>query len=279
MRGVLERAASVGAWQIALRVFVGLVLAYLVLPILVVVPLSFTAAQLLVFPIPGYSLRWYEDFFTNPLWTGALWNSLVIGLATTVLATVLGTLAALGLHGAKFRLKPVVVALLITPLAAPVVIVAVATFYFFAAIDLVGTYLGVILAHTVLALPFVVITVTATLQSFDPNMTRAGASLGGTPVYVFRTVTLPIIAPGIISGALFAFVTSFDEIVVALFVASPQQRTLPRQIFSGVSESISPTIMAAAVVLLVVSLGLMLVMEMLRRRGERLMGRSAQQSK
>jgi putative spermidine/putrescine transport system permease protein len=279
MRGVLERAASIGAWRIVLRVFVGLVLAYLVLPILVVVPLSFTAAQLLVFPIPGYSLRWYEDFFTNPLWTGALWNSLVIGLATTVLATVLGTLAALGLHGAKFRFKPLVVTLLITPLAAPVVIFAVATFYFFASIDLVGTYLGVIIAHTVLALPFVVITVTATLQSFDPNMTRAGASLGAAPIYVFRTVTLPIIGPGIVSGALFAFVTSFDEIVVALFVASPQQRTLPRQIFSGVSESISPTIMAAAVVLLVVSLGLMLVMEMLRRRGERLMGRSAQQSK
>ncbi|MEQ8296331.1 MAG: ABC transporter permease [Nitratireductor sp.] len=256
-----------------MRGFVGLILAYLVLPILVVIPLSFTAGQLLVFPIPGYSLQWYEDFFTNPLWTGALWNSVLIGVATTVLATILGTLAALGLHGSQFRLKPVVVALLITPLAAPVVIVAVATFYFFASINLVGTYLGVILAHTVLALPFVVITVTATLQSFDPNLTRAGASLGGTPVHVFRTVTLPIIAPGIISGALFAFVTSFDEIVVALFVASPQQRTLPRQIFSGVSESISPTIMAAAVVLLVISLGLMIVMEILRRRGERLAGR------
>ncbi|MVA95789.1 ABC transporter permease subunit [Nitratireductor sp. CAU 1489] len=274
MQKLRRRARRGSLWQLALRGFVGLVLAYLVLPILVVIPLSFTAGQLLVFPIPGYSLQWYEDFFTNPLWTGALWNSLLIGVATTILATILGTLAALGLHGSQFRLKPVVVALLITPLAAPVVIVAVATFYFFASINLVGTYLGVILAHTVLALPFVVITVTATLQSFDPNLTRAGASLGGTPVHVFRTVTLPIIAPGIISGALFAFVTSFDEIVVALFVASPQQRTLPRQIFSGVSESISPTIMAAAVVLLVISLGLMIVMEILRRRGERLAGRN-----
>ncbi len=273
MQKLRRRARRGSLWQLALRGFVGLILAYLVLPILVVIPLSFTAGQLLVFPIPGYSLQWYEDFFTNPLWTGALWNSVLIGVATTILATILGTLAALGLHGSQFRLKPVVVALLITPLAAPVVIVAVATFYFFASINLVGTYLGVILAHTVLALPFVVITVTATLQSFDPNLTRAGASLGGTPVHVFRTVTLPIIAPGIISGALFAFVTSFDEIVVALFVASPQQRTLPRQIFSGVSESISPTIMAAAVVLLVISLGLMIVMEILRRRGERLAGR------
>ncbi|WP_245440085.1 ABC transporter permease [Mesorhizobium sp. Z1-4] len=274
MQNFRRRAGRGSLWQLALRVFVGLVLAYLVLPILVVIPLSFTAGQLLVFPIPGYSLQWYEDFFTNPLWTGALWNSVMIGVATTILATILGTLAALGLHGSKFRLKPVVVALLITPLAAPVVIVAVATFYFFASINLVGTYLGVILAHTLLALPFVVITVTATLQGFDTNLTRAGASLGATPVHVFRTVTLPIISPGIISGALFAFVTSFDEIVVALFVASPQQRTLPRQIFSGVSESISPTIMAAAVVLLVISLGLMIVMELLRRRSERLVGRA-----
>lgn len=260
------------ATRFALWVFTALVLAYLVLPILVVIPLSFTSGQLLVFPMPGVSLQWYEDFFTNPLWTGALWNSLFIGVITTILATTLGTLAALGLHNSKFRFKPVVIALLITPLAAPVVIVAVAMFYFFAILNLVGTYTGVILAHTLLALPFVVITVSATLQSYDPNMTRAGASLGGTPAYVFRTVTLPIIAPGIASGALFAFVTSFDEIVVALFVASPQQRTLPRQIFSGVSESISPTIMAAAVVLLMVSLGLMVVMELLRRRGERLTG-------
>lgn len=260
------------AARFALWVFTALVLAYLVLPILVVIPLSFTSGQLLVFPMPGVSLQWYEDFFTNPLWTGALWNSLFIGVVTTVFATALGTLAALGLHNSKFRFKSVVVALLITPLAAPVVIVAVAMFYFFAMLNLVGTYTGVILAHTLLALPFVVITVSATLQSYDPNMTRAGASLGGTPAYVFRTVTLPIIAPGIASGALFAFVTSFDEIVVALFVASPQQRTLPRQIFSGVSESISPTIMAAAVVLLLVSLGLMVAMELLRRRGERLTG-------
>ena len=151
----------------------------------------------------------------------------------------------------------------------PVVIVAVAIFYYFASLALVGTYIGLIMAHTVLALPFVVITVSATLQGFDPNLMRAAASLGATPAHAFRTVTLPIIAPGVVSGALFAFVTSFDEIVVALFLASPQQRTLPRQIFSGVSENISPTITVAAVVLLVVSVVLMAAMELLRRRGER----------
>lgn len=261
----VERAIHVGA-----RVLCALVLAYLVLPLLVVIPLSFTAGELLIYPLPGWSLRWYTQFFTDPLWTGALANSLMIGVAATVLATVLGTLAALGLHGSRFRGKPVVVGLLVAPLAVPVVITAVATFYFFASLSLVGTYAGLVLAHTVLALPFVVITVSATLQGFDTTLVRAAASLGARPGLAFRTVTLPIIAPGVISGALFAFVTSFDEIVAALFLASPQQRTLPRQIFSGVSETISPTITAAAVVLLVVSVALMAVLEGLRRRGERL---------
>jgi len=260
----VERAA-----HLAVRVFAGLVFVYLVAPVFVVVPLSFTSSQLLVFPLPGYSLQWYEDFFTNPLWTGALANSLFVGTIVMIVATTLGTLAALGLHGSRARWKALVLGVLVTPLAVPVVIVAVAIFYYFASLALVGTYIGLIMAHTVLALPFVVITVSATLQGFDPNLTRAAASLGAAPAYAFRTVTLPIIAPGVVSGALFAFVTSFDEIVVALFLASPQQRTLPRQIFSGVSENISPTITAAAVVLLLVSVVLMGAMEFLRRRGER----------
>ena len=260
----IERVA-----YLALRVFAGLVLVYLVAPVFVVVPLSFTSGQLLVFPLPGYSLQWYQDFFTNPLWTGALANSLFVGTIVMLTATTLGTLAALGLHGSHSSWKALVLGLLVTPLAVPVVIVAVAIFYYFASLALVGTYIGLIMAHTVLALPFVVITVSATRQGFDPNLPRAAASLGATPAYAFRTVTLPIIAPGVVSGALFAFVTSFDEIVVALFLASPQQRTLPRQIFSGVSENISPTITAAAVVLLVVSVALMAAMELLRRHGER----------
>lgn len=252
--------------------FTGLVLVFLVAPILVVFPLSFTAGQLLVFPLPGWSLQWYEDFFTNPLWTGALKNSFLIGSVVTVIATVLGTSAALGLHAASFRLKPLVIGLLLTPLAAPIVIVAVALFYFFASLGLIGTFTGMILAHTLLAMPFVVITVMATLQGFDPTLVRAASSLGARPLYAFRTVTLPIIAPGVASGAVFAFVTSFDELVVALFIASPQQRTLPRQIFSGVSENLSPTITAAAVVLILVSLVLMTTMELLRRRNARLHG-------
>jgi putative spermidine/putrescine transport system permease protein len=261
----VERAVHTG-----IRLFAGLVMLFLIVPILVVFPLSFTAGQLLVFPLPGWSLQWYEDFFTNPLWTGALLNSVLIGCSATALASVLGTTAALGLHGSTFRAKPWIVGMLCAPLAVPVVITAVASFYFLATLNLVGTYAGLILIHTVLALPFVVITVTATLQGFDGNLARAAASLGAPPSHAFRTVTLPLILPGVLSGAVFAFVTSFDELVVALFLASPQQRTLPRQIFSGVSESVSPTIVAAAVVLAVVSMALMALMEWLRRRGERL---------
>ena len=263
---LLGRAALVG--------FTALVLVFLVAPVFVVVPLSFTDSEILVFPLPGWSLRWYRDFFTNPLWTGALWNSFLIASAVTVIATALGTTAAFGLQGSRFRLKPLVVGLLMAPLAVPIVIVAVALFYFYARLGLIGSYAGMVLAHTVLALPFVVVTVLATLQGFDPAVVRAAASLGARPLFGFRTVTLPIIAPGVISGALFAFVTSFDELVVAIFIASPQQRTLPRQIFSGVSENLSPTVTAAAVVLIAVCISLMLVVEALRRRSARLQGRT-----
>lgn len=264
--GIGQRLRHVSLINLAGWGFTSLVMVFLVAPIIVVIPLSVTSGQLLVFPLPGFSLRWYEDFFTNTLWTGALWNSVKIGLATTVCATVLGTIASLGLHRSRSRFKPIIIAILLTPLAIPVVVIAVATFYFFATLNLVGTYIGLIIAHTVLALPFVVVTVSATLQGYDPTLSRAAASLGASPVFAFRTVTLPLIAPGVVSGALFAFVTSFDEIIVALFIASPQQRTLPRQIFSGVSESVSPTITAAAVILLIVTTALMGVMELLRRR-------------
>jgi putative spermidine/putrescine transport system permease protein len=267
---VTGTAFSQNCTRVVLRIITGIVLVYLVAPIFVIVPLSFTSGQLLVFPLPGWSLQWYREFFTNPSWTSALGNSVLIGIATMCLATVLGTAAALGLHGSRSRFKAIIFGFLVTPLAVPVVIVAVALYYYFAAVGLVGTYLGLVLAHTVLALPFVIVTVSATLQSFDPNLVRAALSLGSSPTRAFRTVTLPIIAPGVIAGALFAFVTSFDEVVVALFLASPQQRTLPRQIFSGVSENITPAITAAAVILLVVSIVLMAVVELLRQRGERL---------
>jgi putative spermidine/putrescine transport system permease protein len=153
-----------------------------------------------------------------------------------------------------------------------VIITSVAVYFFYALVDLANTYVGIILAHTALATPFVVITVTATLTGFDHTLTRAAASLGASPSFAFRKVTLPMILPGVISGALFAFVTSWDEVVVVLFLASPDQRTLPRQMFSGIREQISPTITAVATLLLALSIILLISVELLRRRSARLRG-------
>jgi len=263
----LERLAHQGT-----RVAAALVLVFLVGPVLVVIPLSFTSGSLLIYPLPGLSLKWYEDFFTNPQWVLATRNSFALAAVVTVLATALGTLAALGLERASGRWKAVLVAGLVSPLVIPLIIVAVATFFFYARLGLAGSFAGLALAHTTLALPFVVVTVTAALKGFDADLMRASASLGASPVTGFRRVMLPLIAPGVFSGALFAFVTSFDEVVVALFLGSPELRTLPRQIWSGVRESISPTITAAAVVMIIVSVALMAVVEILRRRSERMRG-------
>ena len=256
----------------ALRVYVGLILLFLISPIIAVMPLSFNSESFFTYPMPGYSLKWYEDFFFNERWTGALKMSFIIAIATTILATFLGTLAALGLSRANFPARASVMAVLISPMIVPVIISAVGMFKFYALINVAGTLLGVVLAHTALATPFVVITVTATLSSFDKTLMRAGASCGAPPQTVFFKVVMPLILPGMISGALFAFVTSFDEVVVVLFLASPEQRTLPLQMFSGIREMISPTITAAATVLVLFSTLLLVTVEILRRRSERLRG-------
>jgi putative spermidine/putrescine transport system permease protein len=260
------------AWHYAFRILCGLILAYLVLPILVMVPISFSSGTMLTYPLPGLSLRWYQEFFGSIMWMSAVKNSLIVAHATTLLATTIGTVAAIGLTRADFPLKRLLTAVLISPMVVPIVITAVGVYFFFAQIGLSNTYVGLILAHTALAVPFVIITVTATLQGFDRNMVRAGASLGAHPVTVFFRVTLPLIVPGVISGALFAFATSFDEVVVALFIAGPEQRTLPRQMFAGIRENISPTIAAVATLTLIVSVALLVVVELLRRRSERLRG-------
>jgi len=255
-----------------LRVFVGLVLLFLVAPIIAIMPLSFNSESFFSYPMPGYSLKWYQDFFFNERWMGAVKMSVVVALATTALATTLGTLAALGLSRANFPAKATVMAILISPMIVPVIIASVGMFKFYSSVNVAGTTIGVILAHTALATPFVVITVTATLSSFDRTLMRAGASCGAPPYTVFFKVVMPLILPGMISGALFAFVTSFDEVVVVLFLASPEQRTLPLQMFSGIREMISPTITAAATVLILFSTAMLVTVELLRRRSERLRG-------
>jgi putative spermidine/putrescine transport system permease protein len=259
-------------WHVTLWAIAVLVLGFLILPILVIVPLSFNSGSFLSFPMPGLSLRWYHELLGSERWLSSLRNSVVVACAATLLATVLGTLAALGLQRARFPGSSVVLALLISPMVVPLVVVAVGVYFFYAPFGLTGSLVGLTLAHTALASPFVVITVSATLQGFDTNLSRAAASLGAGPTTAFFRITLPLILPGVVSGALFAFVTSFDEVVVALFLTGPQERTLPRQMFDGIRENISPVIAAAATLLIVLSIALMTVMEALRRRGERLRG-------
>lgn len=259
-------------WYYLHRLICGAVLLFLITPILVVIPLSFNSVPFLSFPMPGLSLRWYEEIFMTERWQEGLRNSLFVGLSVTLLATVLGTLAALGLSRPNFPWRTAVMSVLISPIIVPIVITAVGTYFFYADIGLLDTYAGLILAHTTLATPVVVITVTATLSGYDHSLTRAAASLGASPVAAFFKITLPLIIPGLISGSLFAFLTSFDEVVVALFLAGPEQTTLPKVMFSGIREQISPSITAAATVLTLFAIAVLITAELLRRRSERLRG-------
>jgi putative spermidine/putrescine transport system permease protein len=257
-------------WHYGARALCYGVLLFLILPILIIVPISFSSGNMLAFPLPGFSLRWYETIATTPAWLDAARNSLIIGVSSTILSMILGTTAAIGLARARFRFKPLLVGLVVSPILIPIVITAVGMYFFLVKIGLVGTYPGLILAHTALSVPFVVVTVMATLDGFDMNLIRAAAGLGAPPLTAFRRVMLPIIFPGVASGGLFAFATSFDEIVVTYFLAAPEQRTIPRQIFSGVREYVSPGIAAAATLLIIVSALLLTTVELLRRRSERL---------
>jgi putative spermidine/putrescine transport system permease protein len=250
----------------ALRVLCIGVLAFLLLPILVIIPLSFSSSTFLAYPMPGWSLQWYDNLFTSDDWGRAMRNSFIVAPAATLVATVLGTMAAVGLARVQFFGKGALMSLLIAPMVVPIVVVGVSTYLFFARIGLTDTYLGLILVHAALGAPFVLTTVLATLQSFNHNLVRASLSLGANPLETFFRITLPVIAPGVISGAWFAFATSFDEVVVTLFIAGPTQVTLPRQMFTGIRENISPTIAAVATLLIIFTTALMLALEWLRGR-------------
>ncbi|MGE0417216.1 MAG: ABC transporter permease [Acetobacteraceae bacterium] len=270
---------SVGhrAGSAAVRIIAGLGFVFMLAPILAIVPLSFNGSPYLSYPLRGVSLEWYAAVFAPTPWMPALWNSVTIGLATTVLATAVGTTAAYGLAYAAFPGKRVVAALLISPMVVPIVITALAIYLAFAPWGLVQSFAGLVLAHTVLAVPFVVITVGATLHGFDRNMVRAASSLGAGPLTAFRTVTLPLTAPGVLAGAVFAFVTSFDDVVVALFLAGPQQFTVPRRMFNALRDKLDPSIIALAVFLILVSVLLLGTVELLRWRTDRLRERRAPQ--
>lgn len=286
-------------WYYSFRVICGAIFLFLILPIVVVIPLSFNAEPyfsftpgMLSFDPAAYSLRWYEDIFQNGMadpsqafgldwisdsWNNAQWihstkNSFFIAICATILATTLGTLAALGLSQSDLPYRGAIMGMLISPMIVPLIITAAGMYFFYSDVGLASTFIGIILGHTALGTPFVVITVTATMISFDKSLIRAGASLGAAPHTVFFKVIMPLILPGIISGGLFAFITSFDEVVLVQFLSSFEQRTIPRQMWSGMREQISPTILAVATILVCISIALLTTIEILRRRSEKLRG-------
>ncbi len=273
--------ASTGqrVWYYSFRVICALIFFFLIFPIAVIVPLSFNAENFFTFTKAmlaldpeGYSLKHYIDFFTNPDWQQALKNSFIIAPVATLLATSLGTLAAIGLSQSHVPFRGPIMAVLISPMIVPLIISAAGMYFFYSRIGLQGTYWGVVLAHAALGTPFVIITVTATLVGFDNSLVRASLSMGANPVATFFKVQMPLIIPGVVSGALFAFITSFDEVVVVLFLGSAKQQTLPWQMFTGLREQISPTILAVASIMVAISIALLTVLEMLRRRSERMRG-------
>ncbi|MBB1251543.1 ABC transporter permease [Rhizobium sp. G21] len=246
-------------------IFAAMVVIFLMAPLFAILPLAFTDSIFLNYPIETYSLRWFHELFTADAWRRSILNSILIGAGTTVLATVLGTIAALGLRGhASALLFSFFRTVFLLPMVVPAVVLGVGMQLMFARYGLANTYPGVVIAHTVIAIPFVVVNVTAALQGVDRRLENAAASLGAAPIVVLRRVTLPLAMPGIVSGAVFAFATSLDEVVLTLFVAGPNQRTVARQMFSTIRENISPAIAAAAflfIVSTVVIAGLVLLVK------------------
>lgn len=254
-------------FQAALWSVVALTCVFMILPSLIVIPMSFNESRMLQFPPRGFSLEWYRTFFERPDWTVATLNSFVVAVLTTLLATVLGTVAALGLVRGRVPLRGLVTSVLLTPLIVPTIVTAVALYNVLAPIQLVGTIPGMVLAHTVLALPFVVVNVSAVLQRMDWRIEQAARSLGASPVTAFFLVTLPVIRPGILAGALFAFITSFDEVVVAIFISGTEAATLPVRMWSGLRFEINPVVASASTLLIALSVVVLVLATLLRRRG------------
>ena len=268
-------------WHYSYLFICACVFIFLVAPLFVIFPLSFNAEEFLVFSEgmknldpDAFSLRWYKDMIygTKNPWGLAAKNSFIIAIFATIGSIILGTLAALGLSSRYMPYKGIIMATLISPMIVPLIISGVAIFFFMAKAGLAATHTGIVLAHIILGTPFVVITVTATLTGFDHSVTRAAASLGSNPVNTFMKITLPLILPGVISGGLFAFVTSFDEVVVVLFLAGLENTTIPIQMWTGLREQLSPTILAVATCLIVMSTLILVSAELLRRRSDRLRG-------
>jgi putative spermidine/putrescine transport system permease protein len=239
---------------------------YLLAPSLVIIPMSFTQARILSFPPEGFSFQWYQRMFTDPQWAAGIQHSAQVGFLTAILATVLGTLAALGLTRGRFPGRTVVNALALSPLIVPVVVIAIGMFAVFVQWKIAGSVVGLVLAHTALALPFVIVNVGTSLRTIDRNLELAAANLGADPRRSFLHITLPLILPGVLAGAIFSFITSWDEVVVALFLTSARYRTLPVEMWEQVRSVVDPTVAAVSTTLFVVTTALLVVLFVVRRQ-------------
>jgi putative spermidine/putrescine transport system permease protein len=242
---------------------------FLIAPTIIVLVMSFSSGMTLHFPPEGLSLHWYQNFFANSQWTSGVWTSVKVGAIATVLATSLGTLTALGFVRGRFPLRGVVMALVVSPMIIPVIIIAVGMYLVYVRWGIQGTLWGMVVAHTSLGLPLVVVNVVASLQNFDRNLEMAAQNLGAGPIRTFMRVTLPLILPGVVAGALFAFITSWDEVVTSSFLASPFVRTLPVVMWNAVRTSVDPTIAALAAMLSVFTIVLLSLAILARRLGSR----------
>lgn len=253
-------------WSWVGRLAGAAVLAFLLLPIFAIVPLAFNGGSIVAYPLQGVSTRWFAAVLSTPRWLHAVGNSLLVAGGTVAIAVPLGTLAALGLDRLRFPGKALLMALMISPMIVPVIITAVGIYFFFAPLGLANSLLGLILAHTAIAVPFVFVTVGASVSQMDRGLQRAASSLGAPPLSVFAHVTLPLILPGVVSGTIFAFAASFDEVVIAMMITGPSQRTLPRELLSGARENLDPTMLAVASIIIAISAGLLLLLTLVRRR-------------
>ncbi|MCL4459917.1 MAG: ABC transporter permease [Chloroflexi bacterium] len=263
---------GVGWGMITLRLLCGAIVIFLILPIFIIIPISFSSSLYLEFPPKGFSLQWYQDYFGGPGWVQATLLSVEVASVVMILATILGTLSAFGFVRGRFPGKGLIYGFILSPLIVPSIITAIAVYFLYASLRLVGTALGMILAHTVLAIPLVVVIVSATLAGFDTSLERAAMSLGANPLQTFRRVTLPIISPGVFTAAIFAFLTSFDEVVIAIFIAGTRAVTLPKKMWEGVWLEINPTIAAVSSFLIVLTVLILVTTELLRSRMARLSG-------
>lgn len=254
------------AQRLWLYVFCGLVMLFLVFPVLIVVPISFSAGEYLEFPPRAYSLRWYEAYLTSVEWMDATWISMKVAVLTMLVATPLGVAAAYGLHTSGNRWARSLQVFLLMPLLVPIIIIAIGVFYLYAKINMLNTIFGMVCAHTVMAIPFVMVTVTSGLKQYDMSLEKAARSLGASRLRSFFDVTFPQIRPSVLSGALFAFITSLDEVVIALFISNGENSTLTRRMFASLRDQIDPTIAAISTLLVLVSVVLLLGVQMLRRR-------------